>query len=207
MSARYTLRAMALADIPQVVAIDRLAFTLPWSASTYAFEIQNSRVSHLAVLEWHAPLRPWQRLWHKLRRTLPPRSIVGYVASWIIAGEVHISTIAVHPAHRGRGLGELLLASMLLRAYHFGGTYSVLEVRESNLTARALYEKYGYQVVGRRKGYYRDNQEDALLMEIPALDSAYRQRLQQRLRALQARIWYTDRFTQLTQPPQNKRSE
>ncbi len=204
MSAHYTLRAMATEDIPQVVAIDRLSFTLPWSANTYAFEIKNSRVSHLAVLEWAAPLRGWQRLWHALRRMPAPRPLVGYVASWIIAGEVHISTIAVHPAHRGRGLGELLLASMLLRAYHFGGQYSVLEVRESNLTARALYEKYEYRVVGRREGYYRDNQEDALLMEVPALDAAYRQRLRQRIAALRARISYIDRFTQ---PPQSKRSE
>ena len=204
MSARYTLRAMRGEDIPQVLVIDRLSFTLPWSAKTYAFEIENSRVSHLAVLEWDKPKRPLEHFWRKLRGLPASRPLVGYVASWIIAGEVHISTIAVHPQHRGRGLGELLLASMLLRAYHFEGRYSVLEVRASNMTARALYEKYEYRVVGRRKGYYRDNQEDALLMEIPALDDAYRQRLQQRLAALRARIPYTDRFTH---PPQSKRSE
>lgn len=203
MSVLYTLRAMRNADIPQVVAIDRMSFTLPWSEKTYAFEIENSRVSHLAVLEWAAPERPWQRLWRALRRAPAQRPLVGYVASWIIAGEVHISTIAVHPAHRGRGLGALLLASMLLRAYHFGGQYSVLEVRESNLTARALYEKYGYRVVGRRKNYYRDNQEDALLMEVAPLDAAYRQLLERRLAALQKRAPYLDLFTQ---PPQSKRS-
>lgn len=204
MSALYTLRSMRNEDIPQVVAIDHLSFTLPWSASTYAFEIENSRVSHLAVLEWAAPERTWRRVWRALRRADLRRPLVGYVASWIIAGEVHISTIAVHPQHRGQGLGELLLASMLWRAYHFGGRYSVLEVRESNLTARALYEKYEYRVVGRREGYYRDNQEDALLMEISALDNGYRQRLERRLAALRARISYIDLFTQL---PQNKRSE
>ena len=204
MNAPYTLRPMTHADIPQVVAIDHLSFTLPWSASTYAFEIENSRVSHLAVLEWNAPLTRWQRLWQRLRPASAVFPLVGYVASWIIAGEVHISTIAVHPEHRGRGLGELLLASMLLRAYHFGGQYSVLEVRESNATARALYEKYEYRVVGRREGYYRDNREDALLMEVSPLDAAYRQRVRQRLADLRARTPYTDHFTQ---PPQSKRSE
>ncbi len=203
MSTPYTLRAMRNEDIPQVVAIDKLSFTLPWSEKTYAFEIENSRVSHLAVLEWDAPLRIWQRLWQPLRRAPAQRPLVGYVASWIIAGEVHISTIAVHPTHRGHGLGELLLAGMLLRAYHFGGQYSVLEVRESNLTARALYEKYGYRVVGRREGYYRDNQEDALLMQVAPLDAAYRQLLERHLAALRARTPYTDRFTQ---PQPNKRS-
>ena len=118
--------------------------------------------------------------WTFGRRTLPGE-VIGYGGCWLIAGEAHISTIAVHPAHRGKGLGELLLASMLKCAIRLGGEYSVLEVRESNATAQALYRKYEYMVIGRRRQYYRDNGEDALLMEARPLDSAYYQRIEARL--------------------------
>jgi len=121
--------------------------------------------------------------------------VIGYGGCWLIAGEAHISTIAVHPDHRGQGLGELLLASMLKRAIRLGGEYSVLEVRESNEAAQALYRKYEYTVIGRRRQYYRDNGEDALLMEARPLDGAYYRRIEARLAALSGRVHFDDRFT------------
>jgi ribosomal-protein-alanine N-acetyltransferase len=195
----YLLRHMRLEDVPQVVMIDQASFPNPWSPRTYQFEITNRNTSQMAVLELPDlyPVRAGG-LRGVVQRLLSPRIpgvIVGYGGCWLIAGEAHISTIAVHPDFRGQGLGELLLIGMLQRGINLGGAYSVLEVRASNLTAQALYEKYGYKVVGRRKGYYRDNNEDALLMEARPLDDVYWQRLNERAEALKKRVPYADQFT------------
>jgi len=200
MTPAYMLRPMMPDDIPQVLAIDRASFTTPWSARTYEFEISNRDTSHLVVVETGAAYAPrgngWRGVASRLRTPASPAlEIAGYGGCWLIAGEAHISTIAVAPDYRGRGLGELLLAAMLRRALALQGDYSVLEVRASNLTAQALYQKYHYEVVGRRRGYYRDDGEDALLMEVRPLDEVYRQALEARLAALRDRLDYVDQFT------------
>jgi [ribosomal protein S18]-alanine N-acetyltransferase len=195
----YLLRHMRLEDIPQVVKIDEASFPSSWSPRTYQFEISNRDTSQMIVLEISNtalhPVGGWRSVVQRLLNPKNPDAIIGYGGCWLIAGEAHISTIAVHPDFRGLGLGELLLVGMLQRGIYLGGDYSVLEVRASNYTAQALYRKYEYQVVGRRKAYYRDNSEDALLMEIRPLDAAYQQRLAKRAAALQERLSYTDHFT------------
>lgn len=118
--------------------------------------------------------------------------MVGYAGMWVIAGEAHISTIAVHPELRGRGLGEVLLNGLLHRAIALHGDYSVLEVRVSNESAKSLYLKYGYEVVGTRKDYYRDNNEDALLMHLAPLDEKYKGRLVALTEALHRRLMFSD---------------
>jgi ribosomal-protein-alanine N-acetyltransferase len=135
----------------------------------------------------------FRRLWHEAPASTG--TVVGYGGCWLIAGEAHISTIAVHPDYRGKGLGELLLIGMLQRALNLGGEYSVLEVRVSNEPAQALYRKHEYVIVGRRTGYYRDNGEDAYLMEVRPLDEGYQQRLTERTLALRQRINFVDQFT------------
>ena len=195
------MRPMRTEDIPEVVAIDRESFPIPWSSRTYAFEINNNETSQMVVLEAPASRPPGSNgLGGVFRRLLGAEqstdgAIIGYGRCWLIAGEAHISTIAVHPAHRGQGLGELLLVGMLQRALNLGGEYSVLEVRVTNEPAQALYRKYEYKIVGRRPSYYRDNNEDAYLMEVRPLDEPYQQRLAQRLRALQQRVNFVDQFT------------
>jgi ribosomal-protein-alanine N-acetyltransferase len=200
----YNLRHMRLDDIPQVLAIDEISFTSPWSESTYRYEVNHRDTSHMVILEGHdtdsASSRGLRGVVGRLWKSSPPPVIVGYGGCWLIAGEAHISTIAVHPDFRGRGLGELLLASMLQRALHLNGEYSVLEVRAGNTTAQALYRKYEYEIVGTRKGYYRDDGEDALLMEVRPLDKAYQQRLNERIAALSKRIHYIDRFSNQLKP-------
>jgi len=119
----------------------------PWSARTYEFEINNRDSSHLVVVEAAGAGAPrtngWRGLAARLRASGPTAfEIAGYGGCWLIAGEAHISTIAVAPQYRGRGLGELLLAAMLRRALNLSGEYSVLEVRASNLTAQALYRRF-----------------------------------------------------------------
>lgn len=197
----YLMRHMRLEDIPQVVQIDQVSFPTPWSARTYEFELINRDTSHLVVLEVVNQATPlptgWRTVLQRLRGAKPDvaSTIVGYGGCWLIAGEAHISTIAVHPDYRGRGLGELLLAGMLQRSVNLKGDYSVLEVRVSNLAAQALYRKYGYITVGRRRGYYRDNAEDAFLMEVRPLDETYQHGLNERLKLLRERVQYVDHFT------------
>ncbi|PJF30612.1 MAG: ribosomal-protein-alanine N-acetyltransferase [Candidatus Thermofonsia Clade 1 bacterium] len=172
----YTLRYMRLQDIPHVMEIDQLAFSTPWSMNSYIFEINDNRSAHMIVLE----------------REGEPLCIVGYGGMWLIEGEAHISTIATHPNWRGQGLGEVLLGGMVLRGMRLGATYCVLEVRVSNVPAINLYRKYEFQIVSVRKGYYRDNNEDAYLMHLTPLDAAYLERFKARWQALQARVTFTD---------------
>jgi ribosomal-protein-alanine N-acetyltransferase len=90
----------------------------------------------------------------------------------MIVDEAHISTLAVHPKWRGRGLGELLLVALMEAAMLRGAAVATLEVRVSNEVAQGLYRKHAFVQVGRRKGYYTDNREDALIMTTPRLDEA-----------------------------------
>ncbi len=112
------------------------------------------------------------------RRRASPAPIVGYGGFWLMAGEAHISTIAVRPELRRRGIGELLLVTMLDRATELGAEVATLEVRVSNIAAQSLYRKYGFRRVGLRPRYYRNN-EDALIMTTDRLTSAsFQSRLQ-----------------------------
>lgn len=149
---------MTLADIPEVVAIDRLSFSLPWPERSYRYELTENSASRLIVAEVSAS---------------PRARVVGYVGLWLLVDEAHVSTIAVHPSDRGRGIGEALLLAALDLAGRLGAEVATLEVRASNAAAQALYQKHGFSVVGRRPGYYKDNQEDAVLMTLHEL----RQRL------------------------------
>ena len=169
------LLPMELDDIPQVAEIDRLSFPLPWPARAYRYELTENSASHFTVAVQAKDLGPGPRLW-------PPapnhRTVVGYIGFWQVVDEAHISTIAVHPDYRGLGVGEQLLAAGLLAAADLGGTQATLEVRVGNTAAQNLYRKFGFGIVGKRIGYYRDNGEDALVMNVYALNNpAFRQRL------------------------------
>lgn len=195
---RYSLRYMGLDDISQVVEVDKLSFPLPWSARSYNFEISDNTSAHMIALDVIAEPSPNGGILGALRRLGKPTGnsrIAGYGGFWFITGEAHISTIAVHPDYRGRGLGELLLAGMLLRSVDLKAEYCVLEVRVSNAPAISLYRKYEFEIVGRRKRYYRDNNEDAFLMHLAPLDEAYQGRLNERVEKLKARVNYSDMLT------------
>jgi ribosomal-protein-alanine N-acetyltransferase len=92
--------------------------------------------------------------------------ILGYIGCWFIVDELHISTLAVDQTFRRRGIGKLLLEAVLRHGIEEGAQMVTLEVRESNEPALKLYQKYGFKPVGRRTGYYRDNDEDAILMTL-----------------------------------------
>lgn len=147
---------MTLADLPAVLEIDRLSFALPWPERSYRFELSENPAAHLMVAEMG-------RVNH--------RAVVGYVGFWLIVDEAHISTIAVDPGWRSQGIGELMLGHTLVAARNLGADMATLEVRASNEAAINLYRKFGFQVVGRRAAYYRDNEEDALLMTLADLSA------------------------------------
>lgn len=155
--ARVRFRPMRLEDVEPVYAIDVLSFSLPWSERAYRYEVtenQNSRSWVVEALNAQGQAR-----------------IVGMLVAWLVLDEAHIATIAVHSDFRRMGLGRRLLALALLDAAERGALQALLEVRRGNLGAQQLYRQFGFEVVGMRPRYYVDNQEDALLMTLAAIDS------------------------------------
>lgn len=200
----YTLRYMTLHDVPQVAAIDRASFDLPWSERSYAYEVAESSYSFMAALE-ATSLREsrgwlrWLNAWNGHNRSLE-QAVVGFGGLWNVGDEAHISTIAVHPDWRGRQLGEILLAGMIRRSLELRASFVALEVRVSNTIAQNLYRKYEFQVVGVKERYYRNNDEDAYDMRLDLTDEAAIARFDERLAALQARQPFTDRYSTFNRP-------
>lgn len=156
--APYVVEKMHLSDVPAVAELEKQVFTLPWSAHAFDYELRYNRTAHFLVA-----------------RPAPPsgevndRAIVGFTGFWHIVDEVHICTLAVHPAHRQRGLASLLLLAVMDQARELQAEVATLEVRISNETAIRLYERFGFRIVGRRKAYYSDNREDAYIMTADSL--------------------------------------
>jgi ribosomal-protein-alanine N-acetyltransferase len=146
---------MTLDDLPRVVEIDRLSFTLPWPANSYRFELTQNNASYcwVAVIE---------------------DVVVAILVMWLIEDESHIATVAVHPDFRGRGIGRQLLLATLRDAVVRGATMSTLEVRAGNQAAIKLYEQLGFEIVGRRPRYYHDTHEDALIMTNERIGELFR---------------------------------
>lgn len=167
----YSIRPMLLEDIEQVMIIDDLAYPTPWKASGYEYELTSNRYANYDALTLDRP-----------------DNLIGYCGFWHVSGECHISTIAIHPEWQGKGLGELLFWHMQKRALKLNAELTTLEVRESNHKAQALYRKYDLKTVGRRRRYYKDRGEDALIMTVAPLDDAYRQILAEKGEAIQERI-------------------
>jgi ribosomal-protein-alanine N-acetyltransferase len=149
------VRAMQPEDIPAVLAIDRDSFPNPWPENTYAYELRKNPASHLLVAQ-----------------TREPPEVIGVAGYWMVVDEAHLSTFAVRPDRRRRGVGTILLAALLRQAAGLGAVSALLEVRAGNLAAQSLYRRFGFRAVGRRSGYYKDNGEDAVLMTADRLDGA-----------------------------------
>ena len=189
------IEPMQLEHIPAVMAIEREAFPLPWPERAYRYELTQNELAHYYVLcprsVAHSPTPTWQRLWQVMRRHLVAGvdPILGYGGFWLLYDEAHISTLAVHTVWRRQGLGELLLVALLDEARRLGAVRATLEVRVSNVAAQALYAKYGFEQAGRRKAYYNDNGEDALILTTPEFASpAYQKLVDARWRDLLQRL-------------------
>jgi [ribosomal protein S18]-alanine N-acetyltransferase len=187
----YTIRPMQPGDVSMVIAIEKLSFSTPWPASAFLYELRQTD-SHYYVLQSAAngnvhPDRGWR---HWLRRVfgLPEESrVLGYVGFRFQGDQAHISTIAVHPDWRGKGLGELLLLTALEQALIQRTCSVTLEMRVSNDVARCLYYKYGFQPTGTMARYYRDG-EDAQLMAVEVGNGVYQARLTRLRRILERRL-------------------
>ncbi|MDO9302882.1 MAG: ribosomal protein S18-alanine N-acetyltransferase [Anaerolineales bacterium] len=145
------IRKMTLDDVEQVVALDRMSFSLPWPVSSFRYELTENLASRCWVAELDG-------------------CIAAMLVAWLIVDEIHIATIATHPDFRKQGIGEKLLSFTLQSAKDEGAITSFLEVREGNDAALMMYQKFGYVESGRRKGYYLDNGEDAILMTLAPLN-------------------------------------
>ncbi|MDE3229652.1 MAG: ribosomal protein S18-alanine N-acetyltransferase [Chloroflexota bacterium] len=199
---RYRVDDMTMADLPRIVEVERLAYTTAWPPSAYRRELQENRMAHYIVvrdtlLQTPTPLSPLQEEPRKPfplsllpTRTAPPMSpeiaaIIGFSGLWHMVNEAHITTIATHPDYRGRGVGELMLSTLIGAAYTVHARYVTLEVRVSNYVAQNLYRKYGFTQTGMRRRYYSDNHEDAFVMSTNSIIS---EEYQERYAELRARL-------------------
>jgi ribosomal-protein-alanine N-acetyltransferase len=139
------LTEMKEMHLPAILALEELCFSIPWSRQSFLFEIKDNQLAHYLVML--AGERP-----------------VAYGGMWVIGKEAHVTNVAVHPDFRRRGIGEALVRGLMVKATGLGVTGMTLEVRRSNAVAQGLYRKLGFVPSGYRKGYYQDNQEDALVM-------------------------------------------
>ncbi len=132
-------------DLDGVLAIEEASFPVPWSRESFRFEMRENPYAGNVVLKTSG-------------------LVVGYACFWILDEELKINNIAIHPDWRGRKLGKRLLRYLLDLGRSEGCAEAALEVRPSNEVAREMYRRHGFEEVGRRKGYYRDTHEDAILM-------------------------------------------
>jgi ribosomal-protein-alanine N-acetyltransferase len=166
---RLRIEEMDVADLHAVQAIERASFRTPWPPEAYRSELTTNRLATYLVVR-------------------ADQEVVGYGGIWMMVDEAHLTTFAVEPRWRRRGVGEHLLLALLDLALARRAREATLEVRVSNLAARRLYEKFGFRPVGIRPHYYSDDGEDALIMTTEDLDGpAMRQRLAQRRSELEAR--------------------
>lgn len=199
----YFIEPMCEEDIPAVQEIERQSQMAPWSALTYRREIRNRQSCRYVVAradtqlpdgpppatDYPLLLRLLQRIGLVAPASTSTAPIVGYGGIWLNETSGHITTIAVAPAHRRRGVGELILNALIDGAYELNAQYLSLEVRVSNLTAQRLYLKYGFRPVGQRANYYVDNHEDALVMWTdPITTTSYKERLRELRRQLHERL-------------------
>ena len=147
---QVNFRSMQLQDVERVMQIDQLSFTMPWPKSSFRFELEENDASRCWVAE--------------VQFDKGESDIIGIAVVWQLVDQAHIATIAIHPEYRQMGIGTDFLFYILEKAQSEGMLSATLEVRETNLAAQSLYRKFGFQVTGRRRRYYHDTQEDALIM-------------------------------------------
>ena len=139
-----TIEKMKEEDLPAVLAIENVSFATPFTENLFRMEL-NLNVAHLCVARKNGV-------------------VLGYIDYWRVGPEVHLITIAVQPESRKHKIGSILVEFMLDDARKNSAEQVSLDVRSSNDAAISLYHKFGFQKTGLRKAYYRDNNEDALVL-------------------------------------------
>lgn len=140
------IRRMEKTDVDEVVRLEALSYgEHHWSKESFYNELSNHLAHYFCAVDKNGTL-------------------LGYVGCWHIFEEAHITTLSVHPDYRKQGIAQRLLFTIIDGCYQNKIKYITLEVRESNIAAISLYEKNGFKSIGTRKGYYQDNNENALIM-------------------------------------------
>ncbi|MGN1016115.1 MAG: ribosomal protein S18-alanine N-acetyltransferase [Faecousia sp.] len=138
------IRKMTTREVSRVAELEKLCFAMPWSEKSVAGELENPLSLWLVAMEGE--------------------SLAGYVGSQTVMDETDMMNLAVAPQFRRQGVGEALVNVLVAALKDLGSRCLTLEVRDSNEAARALYAKLGFVEIGRRRGYYRDPREDALIL-------------------------------------------
>lgn len=144
---KVEIRKMKSADLPQVMQIELATFTMPWSEATFRGLLRRTD-SDLFVAE------------------TARAGLCGYAVFWAVVDQGELGNVAVAETQRGQGIGRLLIEAVLERAAKRNVREVFLEVRKSNESAQHLYEDFGFTQVGRRKNYYLQPVEDALVMKL-----------------------------------------
>ena len=155
-ASRIILRPMTLDDLHRVAAIDRASFPTPWPREAFRYELLRNRGSVCWVAEFI--------------EDDDSRTVVASIIIWLVAQNAHIGTLAVKPGYREKGIAQRLLAQTLLVCVDRGAQQATLEVRASNQAAQQLYQKFGFEGIGTKEGYYKDTHEDALVLRLAPLD-------------------------------------
>jgi len=138
------LEKMNASHVAQVAQLETICFSDPWSEKSIASELENKLSCWLVAVE--------------------NGNVTGYIGSQTVCGETDMMNVAVHPDHRRKGIAETLILSLVEQLKVVKSHCLTLEVRASNAPAIALYEKLDFSEIGRRKNYYRNPREDALIL-------------------------------------------
>ncbi len=170
------LKPLTKEQLSAAVELDQLCFGGLWTRSGYERELDSSSSQLLVLQARQAPSESESRsrssevstqnsVWADFQTTPSAQNpLVGLGCYWSILEEAHITILAVHPDYQRQGLGQLLLYALLWDAKRRRLEWATLEVKPSNQTALAIYQKFGFTEVGRRRGYYKDTGEDALIL-------------------------------------------
>jgi ribosomal-protein-alanine N-acetyltransferase len=158
---KLRVEPMRLEDVPAVHRIESASFPVPWPDYAFRQELQTNHMAHYLVVR-------------------AGRETIAYGGLWLMFDEAHITTFAVLPEWRRRGIGGRLMLGLMDVALDLKARVMTLEVRLSNRAARELYARFGFKPVGVRPRYYSDNGEDALIMTTDVLsDAAMKARIAQ----------------------------
>jgi ribosomal-protein-alanine N-acetyltransferase len=160
---QLALELMREADVNTVQEIEREIFATPWPRNAYYRELASRASAHYVILRHEGMVEGIELPKHFRSPDLDP-TIVGYGGMWRMYDEAHVTTIGVRRDLQHHGYGRILFAGLVQASYDMGAKWITLEVRTTNDNAMKMYEAFGFKVIGRRKGYYTDNGEDAIVM-------------------------------------------
>lgn len=164
-----TIEFMKQKDIDEVLKLEKVCFGLGWTPTPFERELGRDDCAYFVAKE--------------------NNKIVGYSGYWLLLEELHVTIMGVNPECRRKKIGQILLIKLLREGIKNGAKWSTLEVKATNNSAIKLYQKFGFSVMGRRKHYYQQDGEDALIMWTDELINAPYQELLSSIEEEVSDIW------------------